>query len=221
MAAARAPRRALPLLTRPSASRCCVEWNATAADVPARRHACPTLFEAQARAHAGRARRRVRGPRRLTYRQLDARANQLARHLRRLGVAPEVARGPVRGALAGAASSALLAILKAGGAYVPLDPAYPRERLAFMLQDCRRRRVLVTAAVAWRQLPSRDCPPWCLDSDVAALARQPAHRAYAGRAPGQPRVRRLHLRLHRPAQGRRHSARRRACTVFGDTTTRT
>ncbi|MFJ4260797.1 amino acid adenylation domain-containing protein, partial [Pseudomonas monteilii] len=70
----------------------------------------------------------------LTYRQLDVRANRLAHKLRELGVGPDV--------LVGVAAErslemvvGLLAILKAGGAYVPLDPEYPRDRLAYMIED--------------------------------------------------------------------------------------
>ncbi|HSU84707.1 MAG TPA: condensation domain-containing protein, partial [Thermoanaerobaculia bacterium] len=70
----------------------------------------------------------------LTYRELDARANRLARRLRRLGVRVDE---PV--AICADRSPALivglLAILKAGGAYLPLDPSYPPERLAFMIED--------------------------------------------------------------------------------------
>ena len=70
----------------------------------------------------------------LTYRELDARANRLARRLRRLGVRVDE---PV--AICADRSPALvvglLAILKAGGAYLPLDPSYPSERLAFMIED--------------------------------------------------------------------------------------
>src|SRR6266545_1916059 len=71
---------------------------------------------------------------RLTYRELAARANRLAVHLRSLGVGPEVRVGVCLERTAGMVV-ALLATLEAGGAYVPLDPAYPRERLGFMLRD--------------------------------------------------------------------------------------
>jgi amino acid adenylation domain-containing protein len=84
----------------------------------------------------------------LTYRRLNERANQLAHHLRRLGVGPEtpvglcVERSP--DILVG-----ILGILKAGGAYVPLDPSYPPERLSWILQDAltgSSATVLVTQA---------------------------------------------------------------------------
>jgi polyketide synthase PksJ len=71
---------------------------------------------------------------RLTYRELDQRANRLAHHLRRLGVGPDVLVG-VCVERSCDMIAAVLGILKAGGAYVPLDPAYPRDRLAFMIED--------------------------------------------------------------------------------------
>src|SRR5688572_17879491 len=71
---------------------------------------------------------------RLTYRELDRRAERLAQHLARLGVGPEALVGLfVERSLEMVVG--LLAILKAGGAYVPIDTAYPHERLAFMLAD--------------------------------------------------------------------------------------
>jgi amino acid adenylation domain-containing protein len=70
----------------------------------------------------------------ITYRELNTRANQLARHLRGLGVKAEVRVG-VSLAHTPEAMVALLGILKAGGAYVPMDPAYPAERLLYTLQD--------------------------------------------------------------------------------------
>ena len=87
---------------------------------------------------------------RLTYAELNRRANRLAHRLRRLGVGPEV---PV-GLLARRSVEmivAMLGVLKAGGAYVPLDPDYPRERLAFMLEAARC-PVLVTHGVTAEDL---------------------------------------------------------------------
>jgi amino acid adenylation domain-containing protein len=70
----------------------------------------------------------------LSYRELEARANQLAHWLRRAGVRPDTLVG-VCAERSVELVVALLGIMKAGGAYVPLDPDYPQERLAFMLED--------------------------------------------------------------------------------------
>ena len=67
--------------------------------------------------------------RQLTYGELNARANRLAHHLRRLGVGPD-SRVAICVERSLEMVVGLLAVLKAGGAYVPLDPAYPAERLA-------------------------------------------------------------------------------------------
>src|SRR5262245_62041323 len=73
---------------------------------------------------------------RLTYRQLDEAANQLAHYLRTRGVGPEI---PVALYLERAPQMviAILGVLKAGGAYVPMDLAYPKDRLNFMLKDAK------------------------------------------------------------------------------------
>ena len=74
----------------------------------------------------------------LSYGELDRRSNQLAHHLRGLGVGPEVVVGLcVERSLEMVVG--LLGILKAGGAYLPLDPGYPADRLAYMLADAGRR----------------------------------------------------------------------------------
>ncbi len=70
----------------------------------------------------------------LTYAELNARSNQLARHLSGLGIGPEAKVALCLDRSLEMVIS-LLGVLKAGGAYVPLDPSYPKERLAFMLKD--------------------------------------------------------------------------------------
>ncbi|MCM2461141.1 non-ribosomal peptide synthase/polyketide synthase [Pseudomonas sp. CG7] len=84
---------------------------------------------------------------RLTYSELDGRANRLAHKLIELGVGPEVRVG-VAMPRSEHLLIALLAVLKAGGAYVPLDPDYPAERVAYMLDDSRARVLLTEQAVA-------------------------------------------------------------------------
>lgn len=83
----------------------------------------------------------------LSYRELDARANQLANRLQQLGVRSETLVGiSMQRSLEMVVG--LLATLKAGGAYVPLDPSYPRERIAFMLEDARVPLVLTQSRLA-------------------------------------------------------------------------
>src|SRR5947209_5675120 len=111
-----------------------VEWNATATDYPQDR-CIQQLFEEQVE-RTPEAVAVIYEDDRLTYHELNRRANQLAHHLRALGVGPEVRVGIcVQRSLEMVIG--LLGILKAGGAYVPLDPAYPAERLSFMLQDAQ------------------------------------------------------------------------------------
>ena len=107
---------------------------------------------------------------RLTYRELNQRVNQLANHLRRLGVGPEV---PVGICLQYSVECVigLLAILKAGGAYVPLDPSFPRTRIAFMLDDSAV-SVLLTQESLLPALPEHDATIVCVDSDREAIARE-------------------------------------------------
>ncbi|WP_225895366.1 non-ribosomal peptide synthetase [Dendronalium phyllosphericum] len=105
----------------------------------------------------------------LTYQQLNRRANQLAHHLRSLGVES--------GVLVGICLErslemivGLLAILKAGGAYVPLDPTYPTERLAFVLQDTQTPVILTTARLL-KSLPAHQAQVVCLDSEWEMLTQ--------------------------------------------------
>jgi amino acid adenylation domain-containing protein len=123
---------ALPVLLAGERQQLLVEWNDTGSDYP-RTATVAELFAAQARL-TPEATALQAGEEGLTYGELEARANRLAHHLRRLGVGPEVPVGLLLNR-SPRAVEAILAILKAGGAYVPLDPAYPAERLAFMLAD--------------------------------------------------------------------------------------
>ncbi len=112
--------------------------------------------------------------RQLTYLELNTQANQLARHLRSVGVTVETLVGICidrsLDMLVG-----LLGILKAGGVYIPLDPAYPAERLAFMLADSQA-GVIVTQQSLVQQLepllPNDRCMLVCIDRDLEAITTQ-------------------------------------------------
>jgi non-ribosomal peptide synthetase component F len=124
----------LSLLTDAERQQVLVEWNATRTD--RLNEVCiHQLFEAQVE-RTPDAIAVVFQDRELTYGQLNRRANQLAHHLRALGVGPEI---PVGICLKDSMEVVvgLLGTLKVGGVYVPLDPAYPKERIAFMLEDAK------------------------------------------------------------------------------------
>ncbi|HEX8820244.1 MAG TPA: amino acid adenylation domain-containing protein, partial [Archangium sp.] len=161
----------LPLLSEAERNQVLVQWNDVRVEYP--RDACAhQLFEAQARRTPDALAVQL-GNDTLTYRQLDSRANQLAWHLRSLGVGPEVRVG------LGVERSfemlvGILGILKAGGAYVPLDPAYPKERLSFMLKDSAV-PLLLTQQALRSVLPIDGQRVLCLDSDWSTIAAQPEH----------------------------------------------
>ena len=119
--------------------------------------------------------------RRLTYSELNARANQLAHWLREQGAGPEVPVGICVGRSADMVV-AVLGILKAGAAYVPLDPDYPRDRLAFMLQDAHV-PILVTDSRHYRALPETGCVVVQLDEHAKAPCSRPTHNPVSGVKP--------------------------------------
>ena len=134
-----------------------IEFNDTRTDYPEGK-CVHQLFEEQAR-HAPDNVAVVFENRHFTYAQLDARANQLAHHLRGLGVGPEV---PVAICMERSLEMVvgILGILKAGGAYVPLDPEYPKERLTYMLEDVHAPVLLTqeqSVGQSCRSLESRTC----------------------------------------------------------------
>lgn len=106
----------------------------------------------------------------LTYWELNQRANQLAHHLRPLGVGPEVLVGICMERSLEMVVG-LLGILKAGGAYVPLNPADPKVRLNFMLADSQV-QVLLSQQRLLERLPRHSAQVICLDSDWEAIAQQ-------------------------------------------------
>ncbi len=157
----------LPLLTEPERYRLIVEWNATQTEYP-KDKCIHELFEAQVE-RSPQATAAVYEDQSLTYAELNAKANQLADHLRALGVGPDTLVGIcVERSLEMIVG--LLGILKAGGAYVPLDPTYPKERLAYMLEDARP-AVLLTQARLRNSLPEHPML-LCLDSDWVSIGRR-------------------------------------------------
>jgi len=127
----------------------------------------------------------IAGDGRLTFRELDSRANRLAHHLRAAGAEPET---PVALCLerTAAAVVALLAVWKAGAAYVPLDPTQPAERLAFLLRDTRA-PLLVTESRLAAGLPSGGALPGVrtvlLDEEATAIAARADRRPAGGASP--------------------------------------
>ncbi|GAB1539814.1 hypothetical protein NUACC21_24810 [Scytonema sp. NUACC21] len=143
-----------------------VEWNDTQADYP--QLCIHELFEAQVE-RTPEAVAVLFEEEKLTYRELNERANQLAHYLRYLGVKPETLVGIcVERSLHMVIG--LLAILKAGGAYVPLDPTYPPQRLAYILEDAQV-PVLLTQASLVQAMPQHKAKVVCLDTDGQAIVQ--------------------------------------------------
>jgi amino acid adenylation domain-containing protein len=151
----------IPLLTPAERHRLLVEWNATRADYPEDK-CIHELFEAQVE-RTPEAVAVVFEDRRLTYAELNRRANQLAHRLRKMGVQSDTLVGIcVERSLELVVG--MLGILKAGGAYLPLDPAYPKERLAFMMDDARPKVVLTQQRLV-NSLPKNGAKSIALDSE--------------------------------------------------------
>ncbi|MEV5988020.1 amino acid adenylation domain-containing protein [Streptomyces sp. NPDC052051] len=131
------------------------------------------MFEAQADATPHAEALRFEGER-LTYAELDRRANQLAHRLRRSGVGRDVLVGICMERSTELVVS-LLATLKAGGAYLPLDPGYPRSRLEFMLADARV-PVLLTQRRLVPGLPDHEAVVLCVDEAAEELGRESGER---------------------------------------------
>ncbi|MGC2442180.1 amino acid adenylation domain-containing protein [Candidatus Binatus sp.] len=159
----------LPLLTADERRQLLVESNDTRRDYT--RECVHRLFEAQVD-HAPGAIAVNFSASRITYAELNGRANQIARMLLDAGVTPRsfvaicIEHSPQM--LAG-----LLGILKAGAAYVPLDPGFPRERLDFLLEDSAA-PVLVTTKSLTPKFAASNLRVLCIDEDLAAVANHEA-----------------------------------------------
>jgi amino acid adenylation domain-containing protein len=169
----------LPLLDETERRRVLSEWNDTRSDYT--RACVHQLFERQA-AETPDAVAVICEEAELTYAELNSRANQLARHLRRLGVGPESRVGVLMNRGAWMVVS-LLGVLKAGGAYVPLDPEYPRERLSFMLEDAGV-GVLLTEQSLSETVPVHVGHVVSVDADWEVFARESATPSESNAEPG-------------------------------------
>ena len=170
----------LEMLTDEDKRRLLVEWNDTCRDYP-RERCIHELFEARVE----------RGPddtalaycgRRLSYRELDERSNQLAHHLQSLDVAANTPVG-IFMSRSPELVVAVLAVLKAGGVYVPYDPGYPRERVADLFEDVRL-KALLTQETLLERLPEHKPRVVCLDRDWEVIARQPTAKPQQRSGPG-------------------------------------
>ncbi len=157
----------LPLLTAAEWQQLVVDWNQTQCDYPQK--SIHELFEAQVE-RTPDAVAVVFEDQSLTYRELNQQANQLAHYLRGLNVKTETLVGIY---LERSLNTivAILAILKAGGAYLPLDPAYPKERLAYILEDSQI-SVLLTQQDLVGALPPSNARIICLNIDSKIIARE-------------------------------------------------
>jgi surfactin family lipopeptide synthetase A len=147
-------------LTKEERHQVVVQWNDTAS--PRSQALVHQLFEAHAR-QTPHALAVECGGRRLSYGELNQQADKLARALLSMGVGPDVAVA-VCVERSVEMIIGILGVLKAGGAYVPLDPTYPRERLEYMLADCKAAVLLTQSSLTSNRL-SRDIRTIVLDSD--------------------------------------------------------
>jgi amino acid adenylation domain-containing protein len=160
----------LPLLTKTERKQLLEEWNDTGSEY-SRNESIHHLIESQAQ-HTPDSVAIEFVNQMLSYAQLNSRANQLAHYLQKCGVSVEsrvglyLERSPEM-------LVAILGVLKAGAAYVPLDPAYPKDRIAFIVEDSQL-QLLLTQQRLVEQLPAHSAPVVRLDADWLSIASEGA-----------------------------------------------
>ncbi|MDQ1388676.1 MAG: hypothetical protein QOF56_2130, partial [Acidobacteriaceae bacterium] len=157
----------LPLLTEGEHRKLLVEWNQTAKEYP--QELCIHEVVEQQAERAPDTVAVIFEKEQLSYGELNRRANQLCRYLRRLGVGSE-AHVAILMERSVEMVVGLLGILKAGGAYVPLDPAYPQERLSFMLKDAAVALVLTQQRLSEKLPEDHEARLVCLDAEWESIA---------------------------------------------------
>jgi amino acid adenylation domain-containing protein len=167
------------MLTEAERSKLLFEWNNNQTDYPQDK-CIHELFEAQV-SRTPDSVAVIWGEHRLTYREVNRRANQLAHYLRRLGVGPEMLVG-ICVERSVEMIVGVLGILKAGGAYVPMDPAYPKERLTLMLEDTQL-PILVTEENLVGRLDAARIKIVSLDKDRNRIAEESGFNQISGVAP--------------------------------------
>lgn len=170
VAARDTPIGALPVLDEAEKRMILDEWNSTDVAFPDEKR-LHRLFEDQVR-RTPDAQAVVDGTERVSYAELNGRANRLARRLRRSGIGPGVTVGVCLERRANLIV-ALFAVLKAGGAYVPLDPAYPKDRVAYMLKDSQARAVITQADLA-ATFDGTGAERIVVDADAGQIASEPS-----------------------------------------------
>lgn len=158
----------LSLLAEEESQQLTVKWNQTKKEYP-RSLGVHGLFERQTTLAADR-QAVTTDTQSLTYGQLNAKSNQLAHHLRALGVGPGVGVGVCLDRSVEMVVG-VLGVLKAGGFYLPLDAAFPQDRLKYMLEDSAA-PVIVTLDNLLGKLPRKSATIVCLDRDAQAIARR-------------------------------------------------
>jgi amino acid adenylation domain-containing protein len=167
----------LPLLTVAEQQQILYEWNETRQPYPSEQ-CLHQLFEQQCE-RTPESLALVSGTTKLTYEELNARANQVARHLLTFGVRAETLVGILMEHSVEMVVS-LLGVLKAGAAYVPLDPECPPDRLSLMMEDAGFEVLLTQSRLASRVSESGKPHVICVDEEWEQIAEQSTNRVESG-----------------------------------------